>query len=137
MNINQVFLGGYIGNIEMKALPSGKSVTSFSIATTKRWTKDGQKQEKTEWHNVVFFGKPAEVINQYFSKGSRIHVSGEITYRSWEKDGVKQYRTEIIGNTFEFIDKKSESNNTPSNASGSVLPDYPMEEINPEDIPFN
>jgi single-strand DNA-binding protein len=141
MNINKVTVGGYIGrDIEMKALPSGMAVANFSIATTKRYqNRDGNQTEKTEWHNIVFFGKRAETVHRYFGKGSRIIVYGELQTRSWEKDGQKQYRTEIIGDGFEFIDKKGEGGSGSASVAQQAtdtVPDYPEEEINPEDIPF-
>lgn len=110
MYLNKVYL---IGNLtqdpEFKALPSGSSVASFSIATNRTWTdKQGQRQETAEYHNVVAYGKQAETINQYLKKGSLLFVEGRLQTRSWEaQDGQKKYRTEIIVDTFQFGPKGS------------------------------
>ena len=138
---------------EMKALPSGMQVCSFSTATNRSYNdRDGKRQEAVEYHNVTSFGKQAEVIAKYLTKGSGVYVEGRLQTNSWEKDGVKQYRTEIVVDKFEF-GPKSGGGGAPSagaaQASGAaggssndsrggapVLPEYPSEDINPEDIPF-
>jgi len=105
-SINKVILIGNLGkDPEMRFTPQGKPVTNFSIATTERWTdKSGQKQERTEWHNIVFWGRQAEVANQYLKKGSSCYVEGRLTTRSWEdKDKVKRYRTEIEGLALQLL----------------------------------
>lgn len=120
---------------EMKALPSGQNVTSMSVATNRTWNdKDGKKQEEVEYHNVVVFGKTAENCAKYLTKGAGVYVEGRIQTRSWDKDGVKQYRTEIVAETVQFGAKSGATPSTKS--SDSVLPDFPEEEIRPEDIPF-
>lgn len=140
LNINSVTIAGRLTkDPELKALPSGISVCSFSVASNRTWKdKDGQKQEEAEFHNVVFFGKTAEVISKYFAKGREIYVEGRLKTQKWEKDGVNHYRTEIIGNTFQFVGSNSdgERKSPTSDGNESVLPDYPEDEINPEDIPF-
>lgn len=108
-NINQVTL---LGNITkdpvLKYIPSGDAVINFSIATNRSWIDKTTKEKKevAEFHNIVFWGKVAELINQYSGKGSRILVQGRLQTRSWEKDGVKRYITEIVGNDFVIFDKK-------------------------------
>lgn len=100
MNLNQVNLIGRVGgDPEVKSLPSGGLVCSFSIATNRTWTKDGKKHEQTEWHNVTFFGDNLieKVIEPYVKRGSEVYVGGRLQTRSWEKDGQKHYRTEILG----------------------------------------
>lgn len=103
--MNKVFLLGRLGqDPEVKALPSGGFVANFSIATSKSWKDDsGEKQEKTEWHNVVAFRKNAELVGKYLTKGRQVMVEGELQTRSWEKDGVKKYKTEVVANHVEFI----------------------------------
>lgn len=153
MYLNKVFL---IGNLtrdpELKALPSGIKVVSIALATNRSWKdQNGMKQESVEYHNVVAFGRTAEVIAQYCKKGSSIYVEGRIQTRSWDKDGQKQYRTEIVLETFQFGPKGSAGdsafNKPSSNVSDAEAPqkdapadldniDYPDEEINLEDIPF-
>ena len=91
---------------EAKTFPSGQMVTSFSIATNRDYkTKDGEKKEETEFHNIVAFGRTAEVISQYVVKGQELYVEGRIQTRSWETDGKKNYRTEIICEKFQFGQK--------------------------------
>lgn len=138
---------------EMKALPSGMQVCSFSVATNRSYNdRDGKRQEAVEYHNVTSFGKQAEVIAKYLTKGSGVYVEGRLQTNSWEKDGVKHYRTEIVVDKFEFGPKSGggaggsstanagasspAGNNMGNNNSAPVLPEYPTEDINPEDIPF-
>ena len=137
-----------IGNLtrdpEIKSLPSGIRVASFSVATNRVWKdKNGAKQENVDYHNVVVFGKQAEIVGQYMKKGSSILVEGRMQTRSWDDaSGVKKYRTEIIADRIQFGPR------TGGGVSGSPVPaqeddkkaletiEYPEEEINPEDIPF-
>jgi len=153
MYINKVTLyGNLTKDPELKSLPSGMTVNSFSLATN-RSTKDasGAKKDIAEYHNIVAFGKQAEVIAQYVKKGNALYLEGRIQTRSWDgTDGKKQYRTEIVLENFQFGPKASgqSSGSSSSYASASSekstsdtnesIPDvnYPDEEINPEDIPF-
>tara|TARA_R110000851_G_scaffold133381_4_gene268231 strand:+ start:6432 stop:6875 length:444 start_codon:yes stop_codon:yes gene_type:complete len=109
--VNKVILIGNAGNDpEFRVMPNGNGVANLSIATSESW-KDkntGEKQEKTEWHRVIFFNKQAEVINQYVKKGSKLYVEGRLQTRSWEQDGVKKYTTEIVASEFQFLDSKGE-----------------------------
>jgi single-strand DNA-binding protein len=150
MYINKAMIyGNLTRDPELKALPSGMQVCSFSVATNRTYNdRDGKRQESTDYHNVVSFGKQGEVIAKYLTKGSGIYVEGRIQTRSWDKDGVKQYRTEIVADRFEFGPKSAGGGGSSAPAQGGnesapqggnsapVLPDYPTEEINPEDIPF-
>lgn len=141
MYVNQVTLyGNLTRDPELKALPSGMNVANFSVATNRVYKdKDGKKVEQVEYHNVVSFGKQADLIAQYLTKGSPIYVMGRLQTQSWEKDGVKHYRTEVVVETFQFGPKSSTAGQKPANSSqskgDSVLPEYP-EEINEGDIPF-
>ena len=118
----------------MKALPSGKSVSSFSIATNRVWTdKQGQKQSDALFHNVVAFGKQAEILNQYCTKGSLLIIEGRLQTRSWEKDGQKQYRTEVVVESFQLGPKREQTDDQPSTNTEPVVPE---DEINPDEIPF-
>jgi single-strand DNA-binding protein len=143
---------------EMKALPSGMNVTSFSLATNRRFKdRDGNYQDAVDYHNITVFGRQAETVNQYLKKGAGAFVEGRLQTRSWEKDGVKQYRTEIIADRVQFGPRSDgggagapagESANAPAGAPAAAAtpaadggatpaaPDYPEEDINPEDIPF-
>lgn len=108
MNLNKVILIGNITkDIEVKYLPSGISVTSFGLATNRKWKdKDGNKQEQAEFHNIIAFGKQAEVLKQYCSKGDQLFIEGRLQTRNWDKeDGTKAYRTEVILENFQFGNK--------------------------------
>lgn len=106
--INKVILIGTAGkDPEVRHMPNGKAVANLSIATSETG-KDGQgqKQERAEWHRVVFFDRLAEIVGQYVSKGSKIYVEGRLQTRSWEKDGQKQYSTEIVCGEMQMLDGK-------------------------------
>jgi single-strand DNA-binding protein len=148
MYLNKVFLyGNLTRDPELKAIPSGQQVATFGIATNRTYKgKDGQRQEATEFHNIVAWGRQAEVIAQYMKKGRPIFIEGRIQTRSWEgkEDGKKQYRTEIVVENFQF-GSDSKGGGSPSDSRGvdasqqapaSEGIKYPDEEINPEDIPF-
>jgi len=96
--LNKVTLIGRLGrDVELRQTQSGDSVANLSLATSKKWkNKQGESQEKTEWHRVVMFGKLADIANSYLTKGSLVYIEGEIQTRSWEKDGEKKYSTEIV-----------------------------------------
>lgn len=101
-----------IGNVtrdpEMRYTPNGQAVCSFSVATNRRWRdKDGNNQEQTEFHNVVAWGKVAEIISQYVKKGNKIYIEGRLQTRNWEgQDGTKRNRTEIVMEDFVFLTPK-------------------------------
>lgn len=148
MNLNKAFIfGNLTRDPELKALPSGTKVASFSVATNRTWKdKSGAKKEDVTFHNVVAFGRQAEVISEYFKKGKSIFVEGRIANRSWDdKDGNKKYRSEIILENFQFGPssggagsfKKPEGGKEPAGKAEEMdTIEYPAEEINPEDIPF-
>lgn len=133
-------------DIELKTTPNGQSVASFSVATNRNWTDSTWvKQEQVEFHNVVLWGKLAEIANQYLTKGKRIFIEGRLQTRNWEaQDGTKRYRTEIVGENLIMLDSNSSSESTPSyssdsgNQSAAVKKSAPKqeEEISIEDIPF-
>jgi len=143
-----------IGNItrdpELKSLPSGIKVATFSVATNRVW-KDasGAKKEATDFHNIVVFGRQAETVAQYMKKGSSILIEGRIQTRSWDDktSGEKKYRTEIVADRTQFGPKAGGAGFTPSNAEGAAPKtaapageidtiEYPTEDSNLEDIPF-
>jgi len=150
MYLNKAFLyGNLTRDPELKALPSGSNVVSFGLATNRTYKdKNGQKQEATEFHNIVAFGRSADLIAQYMKKGRPLFVEGRIQTRSWDdkESGKKNYRTEIVVDNFQFGDggkgggagapsstRSSEEQPAPKDAEEIK---YPDEEINPEDIPF-
>lgn len=149
MYINKAIIyGNLTRDPEKRALPSGQAVCSFAVATNRTYTdKDGKKQEQSEFHDVVAFGKLADVMGQWLKKGRPVYIEGRMQTRSWEQDGVKRYRTEIVADNFQFgadggrANGGGESNtvaasNAPDTPNAPKLPDYPEEEINPDDIPF-
>jgi single-strand DNA-binding protein len=149
MYLNKAMVyGNLTRDPELKALPSGMQVCSFSLATNRVYNdRDGKRQEAVDYHNVVVFGKQADNCAKYLTKGSSTYVEGRMQTRSWDKDGVKQYRTEVIADRVQFGPKGSNAGGGAPQPSGtsekastdnreSALPDYPEEEINPEDIPF-
>lgn len=124
MSVNKVILVGRLGqNPEVRYTPSGSAVANFSVATNEAWTdKSGQKQERTEWHRVVVWGKLAELCNQYLQKGRQCYVEGRLQTREWtDKDGVKKYSTEVQAQTVQFLgsDRAAGSENRAPGASSS------------------
>ncbi len=166
MYLNKAFLyGNLTRDPELRALPSGQQVASFSIATNRTYkNKDGQQQDQTEYHNIVAFGRQAEVIGQYLKKGRPVFLEGRIQTRSWEAEGKKNYRTEVVVDNFQFGPQaggaaggasgsqgESPSGGTRSQGAAPAAANdmgefggdtggdsiqYPDDEINPEDIPF-
>ena len=108
--LNKVILIGNLGgDPEARYTSSGIAVANFSIATTDTWKDaDGNKQEKTEWHNITAWKKLAEICQQYLHKGSRVYVEGSIGQQTWDKDGVKQYKTIITIQSMLMLDTKKE-----------------------------
>ncbi|OGH00182.1 MAG: hypothetical protein A2600_06815 [Candidatus Lambdaproteobacteria bacterium RIFOXYD1_FULL_56_27] len=106
-NLNKVLLIGRLGqDPEKRVTPTGHSVVTLNIATSERFNdKGGNKQERTEWHRVVFWDKSADLIEQYLKKGSQLYVEGALQTREWQdKDGNKRYSTEIVARNFQFLD---------------------------------
>ena len=146
MNLNKVFLVGRLTrDPESKSLPSGQQVVNFGMATNRYFNdKNGQRQEQVEFHNIVFFGRVAEVASQYLRKGSLTLIEGRLQTRSWQDpDGNKKYRTEIIGEKLQ-LEPKSSSVQGPSQESSDydkeeipvIQEDKDDEEIDIKDIPF-
>lgn len=151
MYLNKAFLfGNLTRDPELKSLPSGIKVVSFGLATNRTWKdKNGVKQDSTTFHNIVAFGKTAEVMAQYLKKGRSAFIEGRIETRSWDdkNSGEKKYRTEIIVDNFQFgpstggsggesFSKSPAEAPTKGKAAAMDTIEYPTEEINPEDIPF-
>ena len=105
-SVNKVILIGNLGrDPETRFMPSGDAICNVSIATTENWKdKNGEKQEKTEWHRVAFFGKLAEIAGEYLKKGSQVYVEGRLQTRKWQdKDGQDKYTTEIVANAMQML----------------------------------
>ena len=160
MYINKAMVyGNLTRDPEMKALPSGQQVTSFSLATNRVWKdKSGAKQESVDYHNIVMFAKLAELAHQYLKKGSSVFIEGRMQTRSWDDATGKKYRMEIVADTMQFGPRAggaesagsrpgqtSSGYSAPASSSkGTSAPahepletiEYPQEDINPDDIPF-
>ncbi len=111
MSVNKVILVGNLGqNPEMRFTQGGQAVANMRLATTERYTdKSGQKQEQTEWHTVVAFGRLAEICGQYLTKGRQIYVEGRLRTRQWQdQQGQKRYTTEIVANTMQMLGGRGE-----------------------------
>lgn len=142
-SVNKAIIIGNLGrDPELRTTPSGKSVTSFSMATTSRWkNQNGENQESTEWHNIVLWGRQAEVAKEYLSKGSSVYIEGRIQTRSYQdKDGVQKYRTEIIGQAMQFLGSRGGGGGASSDYTPPSPPqgDEPPNDNNVEDddLPF-
>tara|TARA_B100001027_G_C16151509_1_gene278362 strand:+ start:249 stop:689 length:441 start_codon:yes stop_codon:yes gene_type:complete len=143
--VNKVIILGNLGaDPELRSSPSGVTSCRLSIATSMNWTDkgSGEKKEKTEWHRVVFFGRSAEVIDQYLKKGQQLYIEGRLQTSKYEKDGIERFSTDIIGESFNFIsgsgssnqgnnqfsdDMNQDKNNTPQSSNSDDFED---------DIPF-
>lgn len=133
-SLNKVMLIGFLGrDPEIKYMSSGKPICNFSIATGESWKdKEGNQQEKTEWHRIVAFGKLAEIAGEYLSKGAKVYLEGKLQTRSWDdKDGgAKRYTTEVVLSEMLFLSGKGGS------GSSSGGGDYEPPPHNEEDVPF-
>lgn len=144
MQLNKVTLIGNITkDIDLKSLTNGSKVASFVLATNRTWKdSNGQKQEQAEFHNIIAFGKQAEVISQYCGKGDQLFIEGRIQTRSWDKeDGTKAYRTEIVLENFQFGNKVEKKETQTAQQKDEARPnetvvDLDGRELNPDDIPF-
>jgi len=142
-----IILGGLGADPELRSSPSGVTTCNLSIATSINWTdkNSGDKKEKTEWHRVVFFGRPAEVIDQYMKKGQQLYVEGRLETSKYEKDGIERFSTNIIGESFNFISGSStqmddstqnEFNQTPSQNENMSSESNTKKDDFDDDIPF-
>jgi single-strand DNA-binding protein len=142
--INKVILIGNLGkDPELRHTPQGQAVANFSLATSENWTdKNGQKQERTEWHRVVVWGKTAELVAKYLSKGRKAFVEGKLQTRAWDdKEGQKRYTTEIIATSVQFLDsaasRSAEGGSTgPEGDPFGAPPDFGAPEGVSDEIPF-
>ncbi|GIS86330.1 MAG: single-stranded DNA-binding protein [Woeseia sp.] len=140
--INKVIIVGNLGaDPDSRAMPSGNAVTNISVATSESWNdrETGEKQEKTEWHRVVFFNRLAEIAAQYLKKGSQVYVEGKLQTRKWEdKEGNERWTTEVVANQMQMLgDRMSNdmSNDNASSSQSSSDNDFSTDEFD-DDIPF-
>ncbi len=148
MYINKALIyGNLTRDPELKSLPSGMQVCEFGVATNRVWKdKNGARQESTDYHNIVVFGRQAELVKQYLHKGNGVFVEGRMQTRSWDaQDGSKRYRTEVVADRIQFGPKSGSVQPQSETTAGKASQDkkeespsieYPEEEINSEDIPF-
>ena len=136
--LNKVMIIGRLGQDPEVKTTETTTISSMSVATSKTWVKDGEKQERTEWHRCIAFGKTAELIGKYLSKGRQVYVEGSLQTRSWETDaGEKRYTTEIVVNTVQFFGDRGEASEAPKKQSSSHgLPNYAPQFDASEDVPF-
>lgn len=126
MSVNKVILVGRLGkDVELRYTSNGNAVANFSLATSDSWTdKEGKKQEKTEWHNIVAWGKTGENCAQYTSKGSQVYLEGSIHTRSYDdKSGNKRYVTEVVAQRVQFLGSKKQDEGAGQESGGSQAPD--------------
>ena len=116
-SVNKVILIGNLGkDPELRYTTSGRGSASFSMATTESWKDaDGKKQEKTEWHRIVAWGKLAEIIGEWLKKGSQVYIEGKLQTRNYEHDGVKKYITEVVADQMQMLGGKSGSDQAVEN----------------------
>ena len=142
MYLNKALIyGNLTRDPELKSLPSGSKVCSFSVATNRVWKdQSGARQEATDYHNIVVFGRQAETSAQYLRKGAGAFIEGRMQTRSWEQDGVKKYRTEVVADRVQFGPRIGGGGAAPKieqpAAEETPAIEYPEGDINPEDIPF-
>ena len=144
-SVNKVILVGNLGrDAELRYTPGGAAVATLNMATTEVWNdKAGQKQEKTEWHRVVLWGKPAESLKEYLTKGKQIYVEGRLQTRQWDdKDGNKRYTTEIRGDRVVLLGGGGGGRGASMDRGGDAMgmghagPPEPSEPLSDDDIPF-
>ncbi|MEW6016332.1 MAG: single-stranded DNA-binding protein [Candidatus Zixiibacteriota bacterium] len=138
--VNKVILIGNLGkDPDLRYTPAGQPVATFSLATSEKWRdKDGVMQDRTEWHNIVVWGKPAEMAKEYLSKGRQVYVEGRIQTRNWDdKEGNKRYTTEIVAQRIQFLGSKGsaekEGMTTGASAGAPPVNDIGAED---DDLPF-
>ncbi len=143
--VNKVIILGNLGaDPELRSSPSGVTSCRLSIATSMNWTDkgSGEKKEKTEWHRVVFFGRSAEVIDQYLKKGQQLYIEGRLQTSKYEKDGIERFSTDIIGESFNFISGSGSSNQGNNQFSDEMnqdknnIPQSSNSDDFEDDIPF-
>jgi single-strand DNA-binding protein len=136
--VNKAILIGRLGkDPEVRYTPDGTMVTTFRLATDEQWKdKNGEKVQKTEWHQIVTYRKLAEICGNYLVKGKLVFIEGRIQTRQWEdKDGVKRYTTEIVANDMKMLDSKSPAKGD-SSSPDSVNSNSAMGNLPDEDVPF-
>lgn len=140
--VNKVILVGRLGaDPEVKAIGNGSTVCRLNLATSETWVKDGQKQERTEWHRITVWGKLAEICGKHLSKGRQVYVEGKLQTRKWEDaKGETRYTTEIVASTVQFLGSAGAERSSNASSGGD---DFGHQDFGPEpsfdsseEIPF-
>lgn len=134
--VNKVILVGNLGrDPEVRYTKSGQAVASFSIATSEKWTgKDGNREERTEWHRITAWGKLGEICGEYLSKGKQVYIEGKLQTREWEdKDGNKRQTTEVVANNMVML---SQAGGAQGGSGGYSEPSGGPDDFEDDDIPF-
>jgi len=146
--INKVILVGNLGREpEVKFSSDGKAIANLAVATSESWTDKttGQKQEKTEWHRVVIFGRLADIAQKYLHKGSKVYIEGQLRTRSWDQNGEKKYTTEVVlsgfNSTLQMLNKVTGESVEPTPTNLDVAPEKKIQPVDDfeddmEEIPF-
>jgi len=134
-SVNKAILVGNLGrDPEMRYMPNGEAVCNFSIATTENWKdKNGQKQEKTEWHNIVMYRRLAEIAGEYLKKGRPVYIEGRLQTRKWEKDGVTRYTTEIVADQMQMLGSREGGGSSNASYDGGAADDMNQDTGAPSD----
>lgn len=134
MSVNKVILIGRLGaDPEIRYTADGQPVATFRIATNEVWVKDGKKQERTEWHRIVAFGRLAEICGEYLSKGRQVYIEGRLQTRSYEdREGIKRFVTEIVAQNMQMLGGRRDM----APPSGEMEPSFAEEPPPDEDLPF-
>ena len=142
MSVNKVILVGNLGrDPEMRHTQQGRAVANFTIATNERWKdRDGQQQERTEWHRIVVWDRLAEICVEYLAKGRQVYIEGRLQTREWEdKEGNKRYTTEIVASTMQMLGRRGEGGDFAGGGGGGPSMDQPPPGPSggaDDDIPF-
>ena len=139
MYLNRAIIAGNLTrDPELRSLPSGQKVASFGVATNRFWKdKSGNRQQSTDYHNIIVFGPQAETASKYLGKGSQVLVEGRMQTRNWEtRGGEKKYRTEVIADRVQFGSRPTSSASDSGGSPDANDADYPDDDMNPEDVPF-
>ncbi|MFC1921014.1 single-stranded DNA-binding protein [Chloroflexota bacterium] len=139
VSVNRMIIIGNLGSEpEMRFTPNGRPVTSFSVATNRRYTtSEGERREETEWFTVVTWGRLAEQCNQFLGKGRLVYVEGRLRSHSWEgQDGQKRYRNEIVADRVSFLDRQSSTHLSEERTDIGSTDISGTDDLEPDDIPF-
>jgi single-strand DNA-binding protein len=137
--LNKVMVIGHLGREpEMRYTPSGRPVTTFTVATSRSWnTADGERHSETEWFNVVSWGNLAEICKQYLTKGKQVYIEGRLQTRRWEdKEGVKHSTVEIVANEMMMLGERREGSNQNHAGDEPVVSDEPESQSGEDEFPF-